>query len=73
MADVQRLGTLCVHAGELEDAHGSPHTPIYTTTTFKFPAPPTSSTWWRGARRAPSIPAMASTPPSAPWRPNWPP
>lgn len=30
------LSTRCVHAGELEDAHGSPHTPIYTTTTFKF-------------------------------------
>jgi cystathionine beta-lyase/cystathionine gamma-synthase len=30
------LSTRCVHAGELEDAHGSPHTPTYTTTTFKF-------------------------------------
>lgn len=30
------LATRCVHAGELADAHGSPHTPIYTTTTFKF-------------------------------------
>lgn len=30
------LATRCVHAGELDDAHGSPHTPIYTTTTFKF-------------------------------------
>lgn len=32
------LATSCVHAGELDDAHGSPHTPIYTTTTFKFPS-----------------------------------
>ncbi|PJB07016.1 MAG: cystathionine gamma-synthase [Hydrogenophilales bacterium CG_4_9_14_3_um_filter_63_34] len=32
------LATLCVHAGEIADAHGSPHTPIYTTTTFKFPS-----------------------------------
>lgn len=32
----QGLSTRCVHAGELVDAHGSPHTPIYTTTTFKF-------------------------------------
>ena len=32
----QGLSTRCVHAGELNDAHGSPHTPIYTTTTFKF-------------------------------------
>ncbi len=32
------LSTRCVHAGELEDAHGSPHTPIYATTTFKFPS-----------------------------------
>ena len=38
MPEGQRLGTLCVHAGELEDAHGSPHTPIYTTTTFAFPS-----------------------------------
>lgn len=30
------LATRCVHAGELADAHGSPHTPLYTTTTFKF-------------------------------------
>jgi cystathionine gamma-synthase/methionine-gamma-lyase len=30
------LATRCVHAGELPDAHGSPHTPLYTTTTFKF-------------------------------------
>ena len=27
------LSTRCVHAGELDDAHGSPHTPLYTTTT----------------------------------------
>lgn len=30
------LATRCVHAGEMNDANGSPHTPIYTTTTFKF-------------------------------------
>ena len=30
------LSTQCVHGGELEDAHGSPHTPLYHTTTFKF-------------------------------------
>jgi len=30
------LSTRCVHAGEIADAHGSPHTPVYTTTTFKF-------------------------------------
>lgn len=30
------LATRCVHAGELADAHGSPHTPVYTTTTFRF-------------------------------------
>ncbi|WP_303906637.1 trans-sulfuration enzyme family protein [Thiohalomonas denitrificans] len=30
------LATRCVHAGELDDAQGSPHTPLYTTTTFKF-------------------------------------
>lgn len=30
------LTTRCVHAGELADAQGSPHTPIYNTTTFKF-------------------------------------
>jgi cystathionine gamma-synthase len=32
------LATACVHAGEIVDPHGSPHTPIYTTTTFKFPS-----------------------------------
>ena len=32
------LSTRCVHAGEPHDAHGSPHAPIYTTTTFKFPS-----------------------------------
>ena len=32
------LATRCVHAGEIGDAHGSPHTPIYNTTTFKFPS-----------------------------------
>jgi cystathionine beta-lyase/cystathionine gamma-synthase len=32
------LATRCVHAGELDDPHGSPHTPLYTTTTFKFPS-----------------------------------
>lgn len=30
------LATRCIHAGEMNDASGSPHTPIYTTTTFKF-------------------------------------
>jgi len=30
------LSTRCVHAGEIQDAQGSPHTPLYTTTTFKF-------------------------------------
>src|SRR6056297_2370539 len=32
------LATRCIHAGELTDAHGSPHTPVYTTTTFAFPS-----------------------------------
>ena len=32
----QTLATRCVHAGELTDPHGSPHTPLYQTTTFKF-------------------------------------
>ncbi len=30
------LSTRCVHAGESEDPEGSPHTPIYNTTTFGF-------------------------------------
>jgi cystathionine gamma-synthase len=30
------ISTRCVHAGEIDDAHGSPHTPLYNTTTFKF-------------------------------------
>ena len=31
------LSTKCVHSGEIHDAEGSPHTPIYNTTTFAFP------------------------------------
>lgn len=30
------LSTSCIHAGEIKDEHGSPHTPLYDTTTFKF-------------------------------------
>lgn len=36
-AKEQALATRCIHTGELPDAHGSPHTPLYTSTTFKFP------------------------------------
>lgn len=36
MNDKTGLSTRCVHGGELDDAHGSPHTPLYQTTTFKF-------------------------------------
>jgi cystathionine gamma-synthase len=32
------LATRCVHAGEAADAHGSPHTPVYATSTFAFPS-----------------------------------
>lgn len=38
MAETPRLSTLCVHAGELKDPHGSPHTPLYSSTTFAFPS-----------------------------------
>jgi len=30
------LSTRCVHSGEIADAQGSPHTPLYNTTTFAF-------------------------------------
>lgn len=36
MEHTESLSTRCVHAGEISDAHGSPHTPIYATTTFRF-------------------------------------
>jgi cystathionine gamma-synthase len=36
MKSNEGLSTRCVHAGEIHDVQGSPHTPIYTTTTFKF-------------------------------------
>ena len=36
MNDKPGLSTHCVHGGELDDAHGSPHTPLYQTSTFKF-------------------------------------
>ncbi len=32
----QSLSTRCIHAGELKDVHGAPHTPIYNTSTFGF-------------------------------------
>ena len=32
----QGLATRSIHGQGLRDAHGSPHTPIYTTTTFAF-------------------------------------
>lgn len=32
------LSTRCIHAGEPQDPQGSPHAPLYTTTTFKFPS-----------------------------------
>jgi cystathionine gamma-synthase len=30
------FATRCVHAGEINDQYGAPHTPLYNTTTFKF-------------------------------------
>ena len=30
------LSTRCVHSGEMHDPQGSPHTPLYNTTTFAF-------------------------------------
>ena len=30
------FSTRCVHAGEINDQFGAPHTPLYNTTTFKF-------------------------------------
>ncbi len=30
------MSTLCIHAGAGDDAHGSPHMPIYNSTTFRF-------------------------------------
>jgi cystathionine beta-lyase/cystathionine gamma-synthase len=38
MTPMPALATRCVHTGEIADPHGSPHTPLYTTTTFKFPS-----------------------------------
>jgi cystathionine beta-lyase/cystathionine gamma-synthase len=36
MSNEHALDTRCVHAGELKDPQGSPHTPIYNSTTFAF-------------------------------------
>jgi len=36
MSKEYKLDTRCVHTGELEDPQGSPHTPIYNSTTFAF-------------------------------------
>ena len=38
MSDTPGLSTLCVHSGLSDDAYGSPHTPMYATTTFAFPS-----------------------------------
>jgi len=32
------LATRAIHGSRQKDAHGSPHTPIYNTTTFSFPS-----------------------------------
>lgn len=34
--DIEGFATRCVHAGEIADLFGAPHTPLYNTTTFKF-------------------------------------
>ncbi len=36
MNDKPGLSTRCVHSGEMYDPQGSPHTPLYGTTTFAF-------------------------------------
>ena len=36
MKKTSGLSTRCVHGGEIADPQGSPHTPLYQTTTFKF-------------------------------------
>ena len=36
MENQMSLETRCVHLGEGKDAYGSPHTPMYNTTTFGF-------------------------------------
>ncbi|MFA9461257.1 trans-sulfuration enzyme family protein [Thiohalorhabdus methylotrophus] len=38
MGKRQGLATRCVHAGDRSDAFGSPHTPVYNTTTFRYPS-----------------------------------
>lgn len=32
----QGLSTRCVHAGEIQDAHGSPHTPTWSRHSDEF-------------------------------------
>ena len=36
MKKKQGFSTLCVHGGELMGPEGSPHTPVYNSTTFRF-------------------------------------
>lgn len=36
MNDGKGFATNCIHAGEIIDQFGAPHTPIYDTTTFRF-------------------------------------
>ncbi len=68
----ERIDTRCVHAGELHDPQGSPHTPIYTSTTFAIPAPLSPlrtrrlcSTSWRVVEKVISTRAMLFMPTSA--------
>jgi len=49
----QGLSTRCVHAGELADPQGSPHTPLYNTTTFAFPSTAALLDVLEGRRRGP--------------------
>ncbi|MGB4811347.1 MAG: PLP-dependent aspartate aminotransferase family protein [Methylophilaceae bacterium] len=38
MTENIKFSTRCIHAGLNNDQFGSPHTPLYDTTTFKFPS-----------------------------------
>jgi cystathionine beta-lyase/cystathionine gamma-synthase len=53
MTEKQGLSTRCVHAGELADPQGSPHTPLYNTTTFAFPSTAALLDVLEGRRRGP--------------------
>ena len=66
------LATRCIHAGEMKDAHGSPHTPIYTTTTFEFDSTADLLDVVEGRKAGSLYTRYGLNPTIAAWKKSWP-